>query len=544
MLTLAFAQLNPVLGDLSGNRAKLVGAWLQAEEGKADLLLTSELYLCGYPPEDLVLKPGFQQAVWHEVQVLQKLSENMRAALAVGAPIVRDGKLYNALLVIEHGEIKFEILKHDLPNYGPFDEKRVFASGGLPKVTPFRGHKLGFMICEDMWFPDTARHLAEQGAEILLVPNGSPYERGKWQQRCELAKDRVMETGLSIVYVNQVGGQDELVFDGSSFALNARGEGVISVTPWHEAIFTLNLPVTAPATALIAPSHDNATYNALMLGLRDYVNKNGFRDVVLGLSGGIDSALVAAIAVDALGPERVRGVRMPSPYTSAESMVDAEDLAHNLGIQLDTVPIAEVMQAFGTTLTPIFAGRGPDITEENIQARIRGMILMGISNKCGPMVLSTGNKSEMSVGYSTLYGDLCGGFAVIKDVYKTEVYTLARWRNATKPEGALGPAKQVIPTSTLTRAPTAELRPNQTDQDNLPPYEVLDDILQGLIERDEDIPDIVGRGHALALVQRVWALLNRAEYKRRQAPPGVKISRRLMGRDRRYPITNKYNGRV
>jgi len=545
MLKLAFAQLNPTLGDLLGNRQKLIQVWQQIEGQGADLLLAPELYLCGYPPEDLVTKPGFQQAVAAEVNQITEASQRMQSAVCVGAPVVRQDKLFNALLIIEQGKVIAEIRKHDLPNYGPFDEKRVFDSADLPDVTVFRGHKIGFMICEDMWSSHAARRLAGLGAEILLVPNGSPYEKNKHKQRLSLARDRVAETGLPIVYVNQIGGQDELVFDGGSFALNSAG-GVIAVARnWQEDIFYLDLPEHASTVDYNEPIQEELIYNALMLGLRDYVAKNGFNNgVVLGLSGGIDSALVAAIAVDALGADKVWGVMMPSPYTSNDSIQDAKDLAHNLGIRLNSIPIQNTMQAVGQMMAPAFAGQSPDVTEENIQARLRGIVLMGLSNKFGPMVLSTGNKSEMSVGYSTLYGDLCGGFALIKDVYKTEVYALARWRNQAKPALGLGPVGQVIPPSTLTKAPTAELRPGQTDQDSLPPYDVLDDILECLVERDEDIGDVVARGHAEALVRRVWGMLDRAEYKRRQAPPGVKISRRHMGRDRRYPITNRYRGQA
>jgi NAD+ synthase len=430
-----------------------------------------------------------------------------------------------------------------------FDEKRVFAAGPLPEPVDFRGVRLGLPICEDIWYPAVARHLAARGAELLIVPNGSPFERAKLGRRLALATERVRETGLGLVYVNQVGGQDELVFDGGSFVVDRDEQVVVRLPVWKE--------VTQPvewirsggswrcATRSLAPvpADPQNTYQALMLGLRDYVNKNRFPGILLGLSGGIDSALTAAVAVDALGADRVRGVRLPSRFTSHESQDDAENEAQRLGIQLDTIPIGGVVDAIERTLAPIFAGRERDITEENIQARARGLLLMAVSNKFGAMLLTTGNKSEMSVGYATLYGDMCGGYSVLKDLYKTEVYALAAWRNRCVPDGALGPQGEVIPESVMTKAPTAELRPNQKDQDSLPEYADLDAILTGLVEGERSVDQIAADGYPREVVSRTQNMLFTAEYKRRQAPPGVKTSSRSFGRDRRYPITNRFRER-
>jgi NAD+ synthase len=427
-----------------------------------------------------------------------------------------------------------------------FDEKRVFTPGPLPGPINFRGIRLGVMICEDMWTSDAAECLAETGAELFIVPNGSPYEDGKFDTRTNLAVARVTEFALPLIYVNQVGGQDELVFDGASFVLNRDRSLAVQMPSFTEAMAITRWQRTgdgfrcdegrrdAPADRL------EAIYQAMVLGLRDYVNKNRFPGVVLGLSGGIDSALSAAVAVDALGPERVRCVMMPSRYTSQESLDDAAECAQLLNVRLDSVSIAPTVDAFDGMLSPLFEGREPDTTEENIQARSRGIILMALSNKFGHMVLSTGNKSEMSVGYATLYGDMCGGYSVLKDVYKTTVFALSHWRNQQLPAGAMGPEGRVIPENIITKPPSAELKPDQTDQDSLPPYDDLDDILNGLVENEESVDDIVARGHDRDTVKRIEHLLYIAEYKRRQAPPGVKISRRAFGRERRYPITNRY----
>ena len=551
-LAIALAQLNPTVGDVAGNVARLRGARRQAAEQGADLMLTTELAVCGYPPEDLVLKPALQEACATAVRQLAVETADGGPAMLVGTPWREGGKLYNAALLLDDGRVAASRFKSDLPNYGVFDEKRVFAAAPPQGPVNFRGVRLGVLICEDMWTPDVVECQAESGAEILLVPNGSPYEHDKQDQRLNLAVARITESGLPLVYVNQVGGQDELVFDGASFVLDADCSLRAQLPSWREHIALTRWRRDGdgwrcePAEIALPPAgHDNGLaqiYHAMVLGLRDYVEKNRFPGVLLGLSGGIDSALSAAVAVDALGPERVWTVMMPSPYTSPDSLDDAAACAKLLGVRLDTISIAPAMQAFHEMLAPAFANTAPNITEENIQSRARGMTLMALSNKFGPMVLSTGNKSEMSVGYSTLYGDMCGGFSVLKDVYKTTVFALAHWRNRQRPEGSRGPAGPVMPERVITKPPTAELKPNQTDQDTLPPYDRLDAILQCLVEAEMAVDDIVARGHDRETVNAVWRMLDRAEYKRRQAPPGVKITRRAFGRDRRYPITNGFIG--
>lgn len=545
-LSLALAQLNPVLGDISGNLARLREARRRAAEQGANLIVTSELYVCGYPPEDLVLKPSFEVNVRKAIEMLARETSDGGPAILIGTPWMDEGKLYNAALLLSEGRILGKTYKRDLPNYGPFDEKRHFTSWQMPEPISFRGIKLGVMICEDMWTPKVGRILKDRGAQMFIVLNGSPYETTKMEERRIFAEARIKENGLPLVYVHQVGGQDELVFDGASFVLDAKGMCAVQAASWAEDFIVTRWTISSdgcrPEAGVVKPllQGEGGVYQALMMGLRDYITKNGFPGVVLGLSGGIDSALVAMLAVDALGADKVWTVMLPSPYTSADSLEDAEVVAKALGCRFDNIPITTAMAAFGQTLAKAFTGRVADTTEENIQSRCRGLILMALSNKFGPMVLSTGNKSEMSVGYATLYGDLCGGFAVIKDLYKTQVYNIARWRHANKPESALGPHGPIIPERIFTKAPTAELKENQTDQDNLPPYEILDDILECLIEKDMSLQDIIARGHEGSVVKRVWSMLDRAEYKRRQAPPGVKITRRSLGKDRRYPITNKY----
>jgi NAD+ synthase len=546
-LAMALAQINPTVGDLAGNAAKIRAARARAASEKADIVIFPELIVTGYPPEDLVLKPAFQQAVESTINALAAETGDGGPALLVGAPWLSQGKLYNAALLLDGGKIAATRFKHDLPNYGVFDEKRVFAAGPLPGPIAFRGVRLGVMVCEDMWTPDTAECLAESGAEMLIVPNGSPYESDKVDERLNLSVKRVTENGLPIVYVNQVGGQDELVFDGASFVLNADCKLAAQLPSWEEAVRLTRWTrggngqwwCAAGETVKPLPRIEEI-YRALVTGLRDYVTKNRFPGVILGLSGGIDSALTAAIAVDALGADAVRAFMMPSPYTSRESLDDAEGCAKRLGIRLDTVSIEPAMKAFGAMLGPLFTGTNADITEENIQSRARGITLMALSNKFGHMVVSTGNKSEMSVGYATLYGDMCGGYAVLKDVYKTTVFELSRWRNAASLAALRGPVGEVMPERVITKPPTAELKPDQTDEASLGPYAKLDDILTCLVEREMPVADIVARGHDEAYVKRVWRMLDLAEYKRRQAPPGVKITRRAFGRDRRYPITNGF----
>jgi NAD+ synthase len=545
-LNLGLAQINPTVGDVAGNLAKIRES--RHACGSCDLLVCSELALIGYPPEDLVLRPAVIVATRRAIDDLAADTVSGPAVLAT-TPWHQDGVVYNAVVLLDGGAIVAVRYKHDLPNYGVFDEKRVFASGPLPDPIDFRGIRLGVMICEDMWYPPVARHLADRGAELLVVPNGSPFERSKLNQRVALATERVRETGLALVYVNQVGGQDELVFDGGSFVVNPGERVAVRLPVWKETTHAVSLSRrsgkwTSEEQALaLVPAEAQNTYQALMLGLRDYVNKNRFPGVLLGLSGGIDSALTLAVAVDALGASRVRAVRLPSRFTSEESQDDAEVEARKLGAQLDTIPIAGVVDAVERTLAPTFAGRDRDITEENIQARARGLLLMAISNKFGAMLLTTGNKSEMSVGYATLYGDMCGGYSVLKDLYKTEVYELAAWRNHCVPDDALGPAGEIIPESVMTKAPTAELRPNQKDQDSLPEYADLDAMLTGLVENERSVDEIAGDGYPRDVVSRTQNMLFTAEYKRRQAPPGVKTSSRSFGRDRRYPITNRFRER-
>ena len=545
-LKIALAQLNPVVGDLAGNAARLRQARAQAAAKGADLVVYPELFITGYPPEDLVRKPAFAAAARATVEELAPETADGGPGVIVGTVWPEEGKLYNSIALLDGGRVQAVRHKVDLPNYGVFDEKRVFDVGPMPGPVNFRGVRIGVPICEDIWGEEVCECLQETGAELLISPNGSPFDWPKPDLRMNVAVARVTETGLPLVYLNQVGGQDELVFDGASFVLNADRQLAAQLPAWEEALEAVELRRTSAGWAgeigLRAPleAGEAAAYHACVLGLRDYVEKNGFPGVVLGLSGGIDSALCAALAADALGPQRVHCVMLPYRYTSNASLADAAAGAEALGVRYDIVPIAEPVDGFGRALAKVFAGTEPGVTEENIQSRVRGTALMAISNKFGAMVLTTGNKSEMSVGYATLYGDMNGGFNPIKDLYKMEVYALSGWRNAHVPKGGKGPAGVVIPESVLTKAPTAELRENQTDQDSLPPYEVLDDILACLVEKEMPLADIVARGHAPETVKKVERLLYLAEYKRRQAAPGVKISARNFGRDRRYPITNKF----
>jgi NAD+ synthase len=545
-LAIAVAQINATVGDIAGNAEKARQARAEAARDRADLVAFPELFLSGYPPEDLVLKPALQAACRAKIEELARETADGGPAMLIGTPWLEDGKLYNAYCVLNRGAIAAVRFKVDLPNYGVFDEKRVFVAGPNPGPVSFRGVRLGFPICEDIWGAEVVECLAETGAELLIVPNGSPYWRDKDEVRLNIAVARVTESDLPIIYANQVGGQDELVFDGASFGLHADRSLAFQLPAFRETVTTVRWQRTGngwrcidgPIAAL--ENEEQADYSACVLGLRDYVNKNGFKGVVLGLSGGIDSALVVAISVDAIGAERVRCVMLPYRFTSQASLDDAAAVAEALGVRCDVVPIESAVLGLEKTLAPLFEGMPRDVTEENLQARARGTILMAISNKFGLMVVTTGNKSELSVGYATLYGDMNGGFNPIKDLYKTEVYRLARLRNAWKPEWALGPNREVIPERILTRAPTAELRENQTDQDSLPPYDVLDQILERLVEREEPIAKIVEEGFDLETVARVERMLNLAEYKRRQAAPGVKVTLKNFGRDRRYPIVNRF----
>ena len=543
-LQIAFAQLNQTMGDLRGNADAMLAA--RARQPEADLIFTCELSLIGYPPEDLVLKPSLVRAADAELQRMAEATADGGPAMLVGSVLLEDGKLYNAMALLEGGKIAAWTRKHELPNYGVFDEKRVFAPGPLPGPLAFRGVRLGVPICEDIWFSDVCECLVETGAEILLVPNGSPYELDKDDKRLALAAMRVAETGLPLAYLNRVGGQDEIVFDGASFVMNADRRIAVQLPDWEERT-TLTTWFRTAKGWVCEEGHKHRLdpypediYHAMQIGLADYVNRNRFPGVVLGLSGGIDSALSAAVAVDALGADRVWCVMMPSRFTSQDSLDDAAECARMLGCRLDTIPIEPAVEAFDAMLAPVFEGKARDITEENIQSRIRGVTLMALSNKYGHMLLTTGNKSEMSVGYATIYGDMAGGYSVLKDAYKTTVFALSRWRNANRPKLALGPNGPVMPERVITKPPTAELRENQKDQDSLPPYEILDPILHGLVEEELSVADIVARGFDRDTVVRIERLLYVAEYKRRQSPPGVKIGIRNFGRDRRYPITNAF----
>jgi NAD+ synthase len=534
ILRIAVAQLNPTVGDVSGNLAKAREAIADAGRQGADIVLFTELFISGYPPEDLVLKPAFLKSCLKAVEALAAETSDEGPAVVIGFPRQGETGRHNSIAFLHGGKVLAVRDKVDLPNYGEFDEKRVFTAGALPDVIEFKGIKIGVPICEDIWnATGVCETLAKAGAEIFLHPNGSPYYRGKTSIRHDVVLRQVELTKVPLIYANQLGGQDELVFDGASFAYNADRSLAFQMGQFEDSVVTTTW------------KRRDGVWRCTegLLGFQDYVNKNGFKNVVLGLSGGIDSALCAAIAVDALGEDRVRSVMMPYRYTSRDSIVDAEACAKALGCHYDVVAIEEPVSGFLSALSELFEGTEEGITEENLQSRARGMILMAISNKFGSMVVTTGNKSEMSVGYCTLYGDMNGGFNPIKDLYKMQVYGLSRWRNVHVPPGALGPSGEVIPKNIIDKAPSAELRPNQTDQDSLPPYPVLDDILECLVEQEMGTDEIIARGHDVATVHRVEHLLYIAEYKRRQSAPGVKITRKNFGRDRRYPITNRFRDR-
>ncbi|MEM9810299.1 MAG: NAD+ synthase [Pseudomonadota bacterium] len=546
--TFALAQLNPIVGDIDGNLARILAARRAA--GDVDLVICPELSISGYPPEDLILRSAYAEACRDAVHRLaERTREEPGPALIVGGPWPdersQDPRPYNAAIVIDRGQVQAITKKVCLPDYGPFDEPRTFKPGGAPQAIDFRGLKLGLMICEDMWYPDVSAALKADGADILIVPHGSPFRRTVHAERLFQAEARLRETCLPVVFVNQCGGQDELVFDGGCFVLGAEGtaaslplfsEGLLRVT--FEKAESQWAPSPGPVAAW---PHDEALiYEALVIGTRDYLAKSGFKDAVIGLSGGIDSALVAAIAVDALGAEHVHCIRLPSRYTSEASMTDADLCAKALGVLLDTVDIEPAVGALTDMLADVFSGRPPDVTEENLQSRIRGTAVMAISNKLGSMMLTTGNKSEMAVGYATLYGDMNGGYNPLKDVYKSEVFKIAHWRNTAKPAFALGPGGVIIPEAIINKAPSAELRDDQKDEDSLPPYDILDAILHGLIEEDISVKTIAARGYDEALVRQVQGMLYRTEYKRRQSAPGPKVTSCNFGRDRRYPIVNRF----
>ena len=544
-LKITFAQLNQSVGDLAGNAAAMLAARERARE--SDLIVFPELQLIGYPPEDLVLKPSLIERAAIELDMLAEATAGGGPAMLVGSVFVRDGALHNGVALLDDGKIVATRFKHELPNYGTFDEMRLFQPGPLPEPIILKGTMIGVPICEDIWQPDVCRHLAEFGAEIFICVNGSPYEIEKDVLRIDgVAKRRAVDTGLPLAYLNRVGGQDELVFDGASFVVNGDGGLAIQMRDWEEQEVTTNWTKTAQGWRCDRgevnelADHPEDIYCAMVMALRDYVNRNRFPGVVLGLSGGIDSAVCAAIAVDALGADRVWCVMLPSRFTSQESLDDAEACARALGCRYTTIPIQPAVAGFDEMLTDTFADVNVDITEENLQSRIRGVTLMALSNKFGPMLVTTGNKSEMSVGYATIYGDMSGGYNPLKDAYKTTVFHVSRWRNRHRPKIGLGPEGEVIPENIIRKPPTAELRPDQKDSDSLPPYDVLDPILLGLVEQEKGVDQLVSEGFDRDTVMRIEHLLNIAEYKRRQAPPGVKLTMRNFGRDRRYPISHSF----
>lgn len=563
-LKIASAQLNPVLGDIIGNLALVAAAFERAKQGGADLVVVPENVSIGYPAEDLLLKPSAIFAVMEQVGEFAKMTNNGPAIIFSTPWYIDDGQkqgaardkksgyvglLYSAVLLIQDGEISDIRYKHELPNYGVFDEQRVYNHGPLPIPVSFKGIKIGLPICEDIWHEGVCEHLAKNGAEMLITPNGSPWRRNAHAQRQTVARERITNTGLPLIYVNQIGGQDELAFDGTSFAMSHKGEIVQSlesfepdfdIAVWEKKDGHWQCQEAKKTDPLIGHEAD---WKAMKTGLGDYVRKNGFSQVVLGMSGGIDSAMAACIAADTLGPENVWCVMLPSKYTSDDSLEDAKACAIALGCKYDIIAIPAAVQAFGEMLAPQFDGLKADTTEENLQSRIRAVTLMALSNKFGHMLITTGNKSEMAVGYATLYGDMCGGYNPLKDLYKTEVFDQMKWRNENCPDWVLSNPSP-IPERIITKPPSAELRPDQTDQDSLPDYEILDDILRGLIDAEISLDDLVARGHQPDTVRRIQHLLYINEYKRNQAPPGVKLGNQAFGRDRRYPLTNRFRDKI
>ena len=545
-LAIALAQLNAHVGHVSDN----LNAFQQARERSAalgaDIIVSPEMFLSGYPCDDLVLRDDFMISVERAIDDLISLSTDGGPAMIIGAPYREAGKIYNSAFVIDKGALLARRDKVALPNYGVFDDKRHFTPGDLKGPVNIRDMKVGLAICEDIWWPEVCETQAESGAEIIVSLNASPFDEAKQDGRMSHVIARITETNLPFIYVNMVGGQDELVFDGGSFAVNVKGALAAQLPLMNEAVSLVHCQSTLDhqihLTGQISPPETGLSliYRALMLGIRDYVTKNGFPGVALGLSGGIDSALVAILAVDALGADAVRCLMLPSGYTADISKADADEMAARLGIRIDTIPIGEGMSAVDQMMAPLFEGTTADITEENIQSRLRGLLLMALSNKFGNMILTTGNKSEYAAGYATLYGDMCGGFAPLKDVWKTVVFELSKWRNGHVPRGALGPDGEVIPTRIITRPPSAELRPDQEDTDSLPPYDVLDAILKAITEEMASPEEIVARGYDQDDVERVSRLLFRAEYKRFQSAPGPKITKIAFGRDRRLPLTSGF----
>lgn len=534
-IRVAIAQINCTVGDLDGNRAKIVDAARRAHAKGADVMVTPELSLTGYPPEDLLLRPAFYERSDAALTALRRETAGFTGLhIVLGHPIAREGHRFNAASVIADGELIGTYRKHDLPNYDVFDEQRYFTPDQRPLVFQVKGLHFGVNICEDTWFRYAPGAARAAGAEVLLVPNASPYHMNKEGQRLAKMRENVTPSGLALVYCNLVGGQDELVFDGGSFVLDADGDLKARCAQFEETLDIVEFQGAREVRGPLAPDGrlEAQVYQALVMGVRDYVGKNGFPGAIIGLSGGVDSALTLAVAVDALGAPKVRTVMMPSPYTADISWIDARDMAARLAVRYDELPIQPMLDAFRDTLAHAFEGRSPDATEENIQARVRGTLLMALSNKFGDIVLTTGNKSEIATGYCTLYGDMAGGFAVIKDIAKTMVYRLARYRNSLSP---------VIPERIITRAPSAELRPNQTDQDSLPPYDILDGIMQLYMEENRSAADILAAGYPREHVDKVLRLIRVNEYKRRQAPVGIRVTHRAFGRDWRYPITSRFN---
>ncbi|MGB1641018.1 MAG: NAD+ synthase [Paracoccaceae bacterium] len=542
---ITLAQLNPTVGDLNGNADKAFAAWKQGKHGGADLVALPEMFITGYNAQDLISKPAFHMAA---IETIQRLAQACAEgpALAIGGPWKEGSSVFNAYFILHSGQIKSVVEKHHLPNESVFDEVRIFDSGAIGGPYSVGNTRIGSPICEDAWHEDVVETHAETGAEFLLIPNGSPYHRGKRDTRLNIMVSRVVESGLPLIYLNMVGGQDDQVFDGGSFALNADGSLALQMPMFTEAITDIVLKrqsdgwVIEESDKAAIPDQQEADYHAMVVGLRDYCAKTGFSKVLLGLSGGIDSALVAVIAADALGVENVRCVMLPSEYTSEASLNDAKAFAKNLNCRYDFVPISEGRQAIGNTLAPLFDGLDADLTEENIQSRLRGLLLMALSNKFGEMLLTTGNKSEVAVGYATIYGDMAGGYNPIKDLYKTRVFDTCRWRNDTHRDWMKAPSGAVIPENIISKAPSAELRPDQKDSDSLPDYPILDGILQILVDQDGSLQDCEAQGYSRADVERVERLLYLSEYKRFQSAPGTRLSPRAFWLDRRYPITNKW----
>ena len=544
-IRIACAQLDPTVGALDANVEKAVAAWREAKAGGADLMVLPEMYVGGYQLLDLVQKPAFYRACVAACERLARETADGPAVL-VGTPLGEEGALYNAVLLLEGGEIRTRFRKHELPNYGVFDEKRYYAPGPAPGPYPIKGVRVGVPICEDIWFPDVCETLEESGAELLIVPNGSPYARDKHDRRMDVAVARVVETGLPMLYLNLVGGQDDQVFDGGSFALNPGGALAMQMPFFEERIEFVDAVRGEDgwrfekAEMASVPDDWERDYRAMVVATRAYIRKNGFSKALLGLSGGVDSALVAAIAADALGPENVWAIMLPSRYTSDHSLEDAAAMAELAGIPYDTLPIRGAVEAVTEGLTPFFEDTEPGIAEENVQSRLRGLYLMALSNKFGHLLLTTGNKSEVAVGYATLYGDMSGAYNPVKDLYKTRVFETCRWRNANWREWMRGAEGAVIPERIITKPPSAELAEGQKDEDSLPPYDVLDGILEMLIEGDAAIEDVVAAGYDRDTAEKVERLLHLSEYKRFQAAPGVKLTTRAFFLERRYPLTNKF----